>query len=304
MFFTRAPLSARRVDGPTKGPLIRKALVVCGPTAAGKSALADAFAERFSEVYGAWVTTLVVDSMQVYEEIPLITNQARVRPAKMVGIVSVTEEWTVARHKERAEAVINSLVPEIPFVLDAGTGMYLNALVLDVPLAPKVPPRVRVEAEKLALGAENPRRETRRWELKISGAPERGSIWEGDLRYDAAFLYLRPKKEDLDRNISARSSKIVCEGGVQEAERLRESGLEPNPSVREAIGVREVLLHASGGLSSHEAEETIAARTRRLARRQIRWFDKLARGLPATVLVVENAADGRIRYFMHDTMGA
>jgi tRNA dimethylallyltransferase len=224
----------------------------------------------------------------------------------LVGVISVAEEWTVARHKERAEAVIASLAPNLPFVLDAGTGMYLNALVLDVPLAPKVPFWVRAEAEKLAAGAENPRREARRRELKIWGTPERGSIWNGDLRYDAAFVYLRPPREDLDRNILVRSSKIVREGGAEEAKRLKESGIVPNPSVREAIGVREMLLHISGDLSKDEAEETIAARTRKLARRQIRWFDKLARSLPDTarVLVAESAADGRIKHLIHDTIGA
>src|SRR3712207_8294265 len=100
--------------------------------------------------------------MQVYREISTITNQARRRPAELVGIVSVTEEWTVARHKERAEEVVSSLSFDTPFVLDAGTGMYLNALVLDVPLAPKLPREVRNEAKKLAIGAENPRREARR----------------------------------------------------------------------------------------------------------------------------------------------
>jgi tRNA dimethylallyltransferase len=252
------------------------------------------------------VTTIVVDSMQVYEEIPLITNQARARPAELVGIVSVAEEWTVARHKKLAEEVVASLDADVPFVLDAGTGMYLNAIVLDVPLAPKVPQEVRAEAEKLARYAENPRREVREWELKLAGALERGSIWEGELRYAVAFVYLRPAREDLDRNIRTRSSRIVREGGAEEAKRLKELGLEPNPSVREAIGVKEMLLHVSGGLSEDEAEEIIAARTRRLARRQIRWFDKLARSLPNTarVLVAENAGDGRIKHFMHDTMGA
>ena len=244
--------------------------------------------------------------MQVYREIPLMTNQARARPAELVGIVSVAEGWTVARHKERAEAIIASLASNLPFVLDAGTGMYLNAIVLDIPLAPKVPLWVRAEAEQLAAGAENPRREARERELKISGAPERGSIWEGGLRYDAAFVYLRPPREDLDRNILVRSSKIAREGGAEEAKRLKESGIVPNSSVREAIGVREMLLHASGDLSRDEAEEIIAARTRRLARRQIRWFDKLVRSLPDTarVLVTESAGDRRIRHLMHDTIGA
>jgi len=254
-------------------------------------------AERLSEAHGAWVTTLVIDSMQVYEEIPAITNQARTRPAQMVGIVSIAEEWSVARHKERAEAIISSLAPNLPFVLDAGTGMYLNALVLSVPLAPKVPVELRSRAEELAAAAENPRREARELELALAGAPKRGSIWDGELSYDAAFLYLRPPREELDRNIRARSSRMV-RNGAREAKRLEESGIEPNPSVREAIGVKEVLLHASGELYEREAEACIAARTRRLARRQIRWFDKLARSLPdaANVLVVEDAGDPRIKH--------
>ena len=281
----------------------REALVVCGPTAAGKSDLADTFAERLSEVREAWVPTIVVDSVQVYREIPAITNQARTRPAELVGIVSVTEEWTVARHKEQAEEVVSSLFFDTPFVLDAGTGMYLNALVLDVPLAPKVPREVRNEAKKLAIGAENPRREARRRELELAGAPERASVWDGDLRYDAAFIYLRPARETLDRNIRARSAKIVRDG-AEEAKRLKESGLEPNPSVREAIGVKEMLLHVSGDLAGDEAQEIIAARTRKLARRQIRWFDKLVRHLPDTtpILVAENAADAKIKHYMHDIM--
>ncbi len=281
-------------------------MVVCGPTAAGKSALADALAENLSQAYGAQATTIAVDSMQVYQELPLITNQARARPAELVGVVSVAEEWTVARHKRHAETIIASLAPELPFVLDAGTGMYLNVLVLDVPLAPKVPLRVRVEAEELAADAENPRREAREEELRLVGAPERGSIWEGDLRYDATFLYLRPERHDLDRNIAARSSRIVREGGAEEAKRLTKSGLGPNPSVREAIGVREMLLHVAGVLSADEVKETVAVRTRRLARRQIRWFDKLARSLPQTtrVLVAERASDEKIKHLMHDTMGA
>ena len=243
--------------------------------------------------------------MQVYREIPTITNQARARPAEMVGIVSVAEEWTVARHKEQAEGLIGSLPASLPFVLDAGTGMYLNALVLDLPLAPKVSPSTRAEAERLAFasGAENARREARRLELELAGAQERGSVWGGSLRYDASFVYLRPEREDLDRNICVRSSKILRDG-AEEAKRLLTSGLEPNPSVREAIGVKEMLLYVSGDFSAREAEEKISARTRRLARRQIRWFDKLARSLPDTtrILFVKDPHDQKSMYFMHDKM--
>ena len=258
-------------------------------------------AETLSEAYGAHATTIAVDSMQVYREIPVTTNQARARPAELIGIVSVAEEWTVARHRRRAEEIIGSLPAHVPFVLDAGTGMYLNALVLDVDIAPRVPPQLRAEAQRRTSHAENPRREARRLELELARVRERGSIWEGPLRYDTAFVYLRPERQDLDRNIRARSSKIVRDG-TEEARRLLKSGIEPNPSVREAIGVKEMLLYASGNLPTTEAEEVVAARTRKLARRQIRWFDKLARSLPAStrVLVAEEPENREIKHFMHD----
>ncbi len=248
--------------------------------------------------------------MQVYREIPMITNQARERPAELAGVVSVAEEWTVARHKLSAETIIDSLPKDLPFVLDGGTGMYLNTIILDVPLAPKVPYEVRAEAKKRAVAAENPRREARRLELELSGTSERGSIWDGIPRYDLTLVYLRPPRQDLDRNILARSSKIVRDG-AEEAKRFEESGIVPNPSVRGAIGVKEMLLHNAGDLSAEQAEETIATRTRRLARRQIRWFDKLSRTLqthrpanetPARVLVLENTDQNKVMNLMHDIM--
>ncbi len=241
--------------------------------------------------------------MQVYREIPVTTNQARERPAELAGIVSVAEEWTVASHKQRADASISSLPSEVPFVLDSGTGMYLNAILLDIPLAPKVSPEIRTRAEGMAAGADNPRRAAREIELGLAGARERGSIWSGEPRYEITLVYVRPQRLDLDHNIKARSSRIVCEG-QQEAKDLAESGKIPNPSVRGAIGVREMLLYVSDHLSREEAEETIANRTRRLAHRQIRWFDKLAQSLPkeTKTLIVEEAKDLKFKHLMHDIM--
>jgi tRNA dimethylallyltransferase len=267
--------------------------VVCGPTASGKSDLSDALADRLTETHGLYVPTLVVDSMQVYKELPVITNQARRRPAQLVGIVSVTEEWTVARHRDLAEGLIEET--ETPFVIDAGTGMYLNALILDVPLAPKVSEEIRTEAAEISVGAQNPRRAARAKELELSGAPDRGSIWEGNLRYDSALIYLRPGKEALDAAVAKRSEKIVREG-LEEAAKIRdlaECGLLINPSVLGSIGVRELLAHLSNNLTLEEATSQITTRTRQLARRQLRWFDKLARTLSgrAKMKIAESPAN-------------
>jgi tRNA dimethylallyltransferase len=276
--------------------------VVCGPTASGKSELSDALAERLTETHGTPVPTLVVDSMQVYKELPVITNQARRRSAELVGIVSVTQEWTVARHKARAEEIIGRT--DTPFVLDAGTGMYLNAILLEVPLAPKVDARTRRMAAGMTAGATNPRRASRAKELELAGASDRGSIWEGKLRYDTTVIYLRPSTEALDAAIAKRSERIVRQG-LEEAARIREmkeAGAGINASVADSIGVRELVEHLFGEITLEETQTRINTRTRKLARRQMRWFDKLARTLKdrAEITITENPTDintmhGRIR---------
>lgn len=284
----------------------KRAFVVCGPTAAGKSRLADDLADDLSGRFGGRVPAVVVDSVQVYAGLAEISNQARRRPAKLVGVVPVTERWTVARHKRAAEALISSS-PSPCFVLDAGTGMYLNALLLDFPLAPPVPGDVRTRAEMEAAGDTNPRRASRERELAMVGADGRGSVWSGGLRYQTNLLYVRPPRPVLDRAIDRRSRKIARRG-MGEAEALRETleaGETVNPSVLEAVGVRELLEHLYGRLTLAEAEERISTRTRQLARRQIRWFDKLVRTVEgrASVSVVEDSAAPDVLHTMHDTIG-
>ena len=260
--------------------------MVCGPTASGKSEVSDALAERLTEAQGNHVPTLVVDSIQVYKEIPIITNQARRRQAELVGIVSVREEWSVASHRAYVEEIV---ALEATFVLDAGTGMYLNALLLDFPLAPKVSPELRRRAGEEASNEANPRRAARRRELELAGADARGSVWEGNLNYETVIVYLRPERTDIDAAIAERSRRIAHEG-LEEAANLREmlrSGEEISASVMDAVGVRELSQHLAGVMSLDLAEDLIATRTRRFARRQIRWFDKLV-----------NALEGRVRVFV------
>jgi tRNA dimethylallyltransferase len=243
--------------------------------------------------------------MQVYRELPVMTNQERGRPAELVGITSVVDDWTMARHRSAADDVLERT--EGPFVLDAGTGMYLNAILLDIEIAPKVSPGIRKEAEIMSRGSINPRRSTREKELEIAGTPERGSIWSGNLRYDATLIYLRPDRDSLDSSITTRSKNIVRDGR-KEAEDLMDlaaSGLVPNPSVSSSIGVRELMEVLSGTSSMEDAEARISARTRKLARRQMRWFDKLAHTLKdqARITVAQNTKEIPPLNSMFDILG-
>lgn len=248
-----------------------------------------------------------MDSMQVYREIPRITNQARRLPADLVGVVSVAEKWTVARHRERSEEIIEG--ENGPFVLDAGTGMYLNSILLDIDLAPEVSPEVRAQAQTLAVSSMNPRRASREIELGLIGEARGGSIWEGNLRYDTVLIYLRPDKTTIDSNIAIRSRKITRSGLEEAREIMRmemESvGLAPNDSVKESIGLKELTDHLNGNMSIEDAERNIASRTRKLARRQLRWFDKLARKIQPQIdlFVVEDPAGLDLKHILHDTMG-
>lgn len=261
---------------------------MCGPTASGKTGLADTLADEASgEGERARTPTLVVDSMQVYKEIPHITNQERGRPAELVGITSVTEDWNMARHREAADKILERM--DGTFVLDAGTGMYLNALIMDIDVSPKVSAQSRARAieEVESEGSSNPRRDSRDRELEMSGHKKTGSIWSTSPRYDLSIIYIRPDFASLDHSIKQRSKKIAG-AGLEEAEYLLElvrQGAHPNQSVSTSIGVRELMDVASGTIPIEEAETRISSRTRKLARRQIRWFDKLVETLGDSVNV-------------------
>jgi len=233
--------------------------------------------------------------------LPVVTNQARRRPAELVGIVSVTEQWTVAKHKALAEEIIAS---ETTFVLDAGTGMYLNAILLDISLAPKVSTALRRRAEEMARGELNPRRAARAKELELAGAGGRGSIWKGDLLYDTTIVYLRPERHTLDAAIHERSKRITT-NGLEEAGILRDmaaAGTRISPQVMDSVGVRELYAHLSGTLSLQQALESLSTRTKQLARRQMRWFDKLVRTLEgrANITIVESTNHPANLHNMHD----
>jgi tRNA dimethylallyltransferase len=301
MYYTRASLTLLPEGRSLAQNRKKTALVVCGPTAGGKSVLSDALADRLTEAEGLYVPTLAVDSMQVYRELPVLTNQARRRPAALVGIISVTEEWTVARHKALAEEIIAS---ETKFVLDAGTGMYLNAILLDIPLAPKVSTELRRRAEEMAEGEPNHRRAARATELELARASGRGSIWGGDLRYETTIVYVRPERHALDAAIDERSKRITM-NGLEEAGKLRDmaaAGTRISPQVMDSVGVRELYAHLSGTLPVQQAQDLVSTRTRQLARRQIRWFDKLARTLEgrANINIVESTNQREVLHNMHD----
>lgn len=268
-----------------------RCLVVCGPTASGKSEYSD-YLGSLADSRRVPCSTFLFDSMQVYREIPILTNQYRSRHANLCGMVSVSDEWSVSHHKEAFEELIADSSGDGRVVMESGTGMYLNVSLLGIPMARKVSPEVRLEAERrvaygLPFGPSeyevplNPRREVRAEELRIAGSPERASIWDGNLVFETSIVYIRPDRATLDIAISERSRRI-CSDGLDEARTLLgsledRSATRISKTVADSIGVRELTSVLRGEMSYDEAEERVEVRTRQLARRQMRWFDKLIR---------------------------
>lgn len=286
---------------------MERVISICGPTASGKSDLSDDIADLLSDRSGTLVPTILVDSMQVYKEIPIISNQARRRSAELMGIISVDEEWNVAKHRKESDRILQGCSSKF-CVLDAGTGMYLNAILMDIQLAPKVDTRTRQAAEGIVAvhnSTGNARREGRRMELEISGAAPRGSVWDARLRFNTYLIYIRPPKDELAKSIERRTRRIMdfAEPEIQTLRTMSEEGTQITPQVKSAIGIREIEAYLAGKTTFEEATSGITSRTRALAKRQLTWFEKLVKTLnkkpDVRVVEIANAAE-----FDHSMLGA
>ena len=134
---------ARRV-GDGEGQRV-EVVAIFGPTASGKSAVAEAIAE--------WLGTEVVsaDAMQVYRGLPILTNQPS-RATRLVGILRLAEEMSVGAYAPLAHAAIDELVAARgTAVVAGGTGLYLRAALADLDVPPRAEPgardRIRAEVE-------------------------------------------------------------------------------------------------------------------------------------------------------------
>jgi tRNA dimethylallyltransferase len=270
-------------------------LALFGPTASGKSAVAEAIAACIpAELVSA-------DAMQVYRGLPILTNQA---PARLVGIWPLDHEASVGEYQRLAHAAVDEILAagRTPVVV-GGTGLYLRAALaeLELPPAPAPGARARWEAayddrggdvahaelaarDPAAAAAVHPndrRRVVRALELAEAGAslrPRRDRLWTEDTRLPTLVVGLEVPKEVLERRILART-QAMFEAGVEEEVR-RALGGAVSATASKVMGLREV-----AELPREQAIEALAVRTRRYAAYQRKWL----RRLPGVVMV---AAEG------------
>jgi tRNA dimethylallyltransferase len=280
-------------------------IAIFGPTASGKTAVAEAIADAVpSQIVSA-------DSMQVYQGLPILTNQPE-WPAALVGIWPLDREGSVAEYQRLAhEAVDGALSQGRTPIVVGGTGLYLRAALADLALPPAPPAGVRERWERLydrlgpeqahaALAERDPqaaqavhpndrRRVVRALELheaRGSLAPPRDRLWSEETRHPTLIFGLDVPKAVLDDRIRERT-QAMFESGVEE-EVARALRAPVSRTATQIIGLREI-----AELPRDEAVAAIALRTRRYAAYQRKWMRRLPRvqAVSADRPAVETAAE-------------
>lgn len=273
-------------------------IIVAGPTASGKSALAIVLAE---EIGG---TVINADSMQIYREMSILTarptklQEARV-PHLLFGALSVAEACSAGRWRRMAEEAIAEAeaAGRVP-ILVGGTGLYFTALLEGLAEIPNIPEDIRrlVRASHAEIGQvrfraalaeidpktvakldpNEPQRHIRAMEVfRATGRPL--SSWLADQpvsswKRPTLVQLVLPKRETLLATCDARFDAMMAAGALAEAERMMDMNLDPLLPATRALGLGALQAHLRGEITLAQAVEVGKRATRQYAKRQMTWF--------------------------------
>ena len=277
-------------------------IAIFGPTASGKSAVAEALAERIpAELVSA-------DAMQVYRGLPILTNQSGF-PTRLVGIWDLDHEASVGEYQRLAHAAIDEILAAgETAVVVGGTGLYLRAALADLDLPPAPPPGTRERMERLydriggvrahellaerdpgaaaGVHANDRRRVVRALELVEAGSslrPTQDRLWAGKTRHPTLIVGLVLEREELRRRIEQRTREMFERGVEDEVRRALAAPI--SATARHIHGLREI-----AELPREQAIEALIARTRRYAVYQLRWL----RRIPGVVSLTADRPPGEL----------
>ncbi len=279
------------VDVEVERPLRVEVIAIFGPTASGKSAVAEAVADRLgTEVVSA-------DAMQVYRGLPILTNQPA-RPTRLVGIRALGEEMSVGAFAALAHAEIDEVVRlRGVAVVAGGTGLYLRAALADLEVPPPADPALRRQIERevdadraaahrrlsevdpasaAAVHPNDRKRLVRALELAETGrslVAGQERLWSGATRHPTLICGLAVSSDVLERRIRERADAMFEDGVVAE---VRAALAEPlSRTAEKALGLSEI-----AQLEPPEALERIVVRTRRYAAYQRKWMRRITGLVP------------------------
>jgi tRNA dimethylallyltransferase len=281
----------------SKGDERAPALVVAGPTASGKSALALALAVEFGG------TVVNADALQCYRDLRILTARPDIAaeglaPHRLYGFLDAAERGSAGHWRQMALGEIAAAAAggHLP-ILVGGSGLYLRALTRGLAPVPDIPKEVRAEARELhrvlggalfrerlkeldpmaadRLAAGDSQRLVRAWEVvRATGRPI--EYWRAQphapSRCRFATILLLPPRTELYAVCDARLLAMVEAGGLDEAVALAARRLDPGLPAMKAAGLPELMAHLRGELPRAAAVAAAQRATRRYAKRQLTWF--------------------------------
>ena len=278
-----------------------KVIVICGPTASGKTSLSVELAKKCNgEIISA-------DSMQIYKDMNIGTakvTQEEMQGIKhyMIDIVSPTERYSVAEFKVQAEKAIEEILKKgkTP-IIAGGTGLYVNSLIyniqyndikIDEEYRKYLEERVEKEglqslyeeAKKIdfeamkSISKNDQKRILRVLEMyhqtgKTKTELEKESRKE-EVKYDYKVYAINWEREELYERINKRVDIMIEQGLIEEVENLLKK-YNKFPTAMQGLGYKEVVEYLDKKITKEEMIEKIKMETRRYAKRQITWFKKI-----------------------------
>ncbi len=274
-------------------------VLIAGPTASGKSALALALAARLNGV------VINADSMQVYRDAPIVTAQPSVDeqaqvPHRLYGVVPAATAYSTGRYIDDARAVLAELAAnDRSAIIVGGTGLYFKALLDGLSPVPAIPPDIRTRCRALAetsgvaavrealgkvdpdivarLGATDGQRLVRALEVfEATGRPL--SDWQRspgrpivDAEAAVKLVVDRPRAE-LQARADRRFDHMLRAGALDEMRTLSTLSLSPELPLMRALGIRPLLDHLAGKRSFEDAVAAGKLETRQYIKRQQTWL--------------------------------
>jgi tRNA dimethylallyltransferase len=276
-----------------------EAVLICGPTASGKSALALSLAREFG---GAVINA---DSMQVYAGLRIITNrptpeEEAAAPHRLFGFRPMQEPYSAALWLEDVSEVLAEARREswLPIIV-GGTGLYFKALTEGLSEIPAIPLEIR---ERLRLAAQSEAAEALHAELArrdpVTAARLRPSdrqrvvralevleatgrplaAWQGNRQpplLPLAQVYpiaLTLERAELYRRCDDRFDAMLAGGALDEARAVAALGLDPGLSAMRAVGLPPLISHVRGEVTLEVAADAAKTATRNYAKRQVTWM--------------------------------
>ncbi|MBC7074275.1 tRNA (adenosine(37)-N6)-dimethylallyltransferase MiaA [Candidatus Parcubacteria bacterium] len=292
----------------------KKIIVILGPNAAGKSALAIKLAKKFGgEIISA-------DSRQVYKGMDIGTGKVTKKemqgiPHYLLDVASPKRKFTVAQYVKLAKKAIEKIFKKgkIPIIC-GGTGFYITALVDGLKI-PEVKPdwKLRKKLEKKSakelfemlkkldkeraktIEKENKRRLIRAIEIakKLKKVPK---LKKEPLPYPVLFLGIKRDWNELKRKIKRRLSKRLKKGMIAEVKKLRESGVSFKRLKEFGLEYRWISYYLQGKVSKKEMIEKLEKEIFQFAKRQMRYFKKY---MPQTIWIKnQKEAEKLVRNFL------